>query len=110
FFDVVTDDSRWMAVVGDACGKGVVAATVAAAARHTFRAAALDGRDPVATADLMARAVDALGHPGMFCTAVLVQGHDGADELCVVVAGHPSPLVVSDDGSVRAVEAEGTIL
>src|SRR5207253_2959799 len=40
------DEHRWALVVGDVCGKGVAAAAITAAARHSLRAAALHMRDP----------------------------------------------------------------
>nr|WP_283251120.1 PP2C family protein-serine/threonine phosphatase [Rhabdothermincola salaria] len=99
-----------MAVVGDVSGKGVQAAAVATAARHTFRAAALHGSSPAETAAMIDRAIVALREPGLFCTAVLAAGRQGSGRASVVVAGHPVPLLVRGDGEVEALEASTTVL
>ena len=45
FYDVFDyDEDRTVLVIGDVCGKGPRAAGVTALARHTLRAAAIDGR------------------------------------------------------------------
>ena len=110
FLDVIAGDERWMAIVGDACGKGVPAATAAAAARHTFRAAAIDGKDVARTAHLIDRAVAALRDRDMFCTAVLVEGSSGDRTVRLVVAGHPRPVVMRANGDLEQVEAQGSLL
>lgn len=110
FYDVVVDGERWTAIVGDVCGTGVPAATIAAAARHTFRAAALDGRPPEETVRLIDRTIGTLAEPGAFCTAVVATGRHHGGEATVVVAGHPAPVVVRHDGRVDPVVAAGTIL
>ncbi|MCU0311417.1 MAG: SpoIIE family protein phosphatase [Acidimicrobiales bacterium] len=110
FLDVIVEGDRWMAIVGDACGKGVRAASAASAARHTFRAAALDGKDVATTAHLIDRAVAALQDQDMFCTAVLVEGREGDPGLRLVVAGHPRPVVVRSSGDLEEVGADGSLL
>ncbi|GEM_PF-1725366 len=110
FLDVIADDGHWMAIVGDACGKGVRAATAAAAARHTFRAAALDGKDVTYTAHLIDRAVASLRDQDMFCTAVLVEGRITDPTVRLVVAGYPRPVIVRRNGVLEEVEASGSLL
>ena len=110
FLDVIAGKDRWMAIVGDACGKGVPAATAAAAARHTFRAAAIDGKDVAHTAHLIDRAVAALRDQDMFCTAVLVEGTSTGRSVRLVVAGHPRPVIMRANGDLEEVEAQGSLL
>lgn len=110
FVDLVVDGDRWAAILGDACGKGVPAAVAAAAARHTFRAAVLDGRPVPETAALVHRAIAALGEPDMFCTAVMVSGRADRSDLALAVAGHPSPVVVDASGVTSEAGGTGALL
>lgn len=104
------DDHRWALVVGDVCGKGVEAAAITAAARHSLRAAALHMRDPARVLRWVHDAIAA--HPAnTFCTvafAVLDIASDPVLELAL--GGHDRAIVVSADGSTRDVGMPGTLL
>jgi serine phosphatase RsbU (regulator of sigma subunit) len=113
FFDVFsTRDGRWMAVVGDVCGKGIQAATLTAMARHTLRAVADTGppsRALAALNDAMLR--DDLD--GRFCTVAVVAiepATGGGATLTVSSGGHPLPQLITNDGRTRRVGEHGTLL
>jgi serine phosphatase RsbU (regulator of sigma subunit) len=113
FFDVFpTKDGRWMAVVGDVCGKGIQAAALTAMARHTLRAVADVGppsRALAALNDAMLR--DDLD--GRFCTvavALVEPAPAGAATLTVSSGGHPLPQLLANDGTTRRVGEHGTLL
>jgi serine phosphatase RsbU (regulator of sigma subunit) len=113
FFDVFpTRDGRWMAVVGDVCGKGIQAATLTAMARHTLRAVADTGppsRALAALNDAMLR--DDLD--GRFCTVAVVSiepATGGGATLTVSSGGHPLPQLITNDGRTRRVGEHGTLL
>ena len=113
FFDVFpTRDGRWMAVVGDVCGKGIQAATLTAMARHTLRAVADVGPPSRALAglnDAMLR--DDLD--GRFCTVALVAIEPltgGGAKLTVSSGGHPLPQLVTNEGRTQRVGEHGTLL
>jgi serine phosphatase RsbU (regulator of sigma subunit)/transcriptional regulator with GAF, ATPase, and Fis domain len=113
FFDVFpTRDGRWMAVVGDVCGKGIQAATLTAMARHTLRAVADVGppsRSLAALNDAMLR--DDLD--GRFCTVALVAIEPltgGGAKLTVSSGGHPLPQLVTNEGRTQRVGEHGTLL
>jgi phosphoserine phosphatase RsbU/P len=113
FFDVFpTRDGRWMAVVGDVCGKGIQAATLTAMARHTLRAVADTGppsRALAALNDAMLR--DDLD--GRFCTVALVAiepATGGGATLTVSSGGHPLPQLITNDGRTRRLGEHGTLL
>ncbi len=114
FFDVfAVDPTTWVIVIGDVCGKGAAAATVTALARYTVRAAALHAEGPVGIAEALHEALQRADDPTTpFVTAaVIVLCLDPeAPRLRVCCAGHPLPLLRSDDGSVREVGRPGDIL
>jgi hypothetical protein len=107
FYDVAEgDDGSYGIVVGDALGKGAIAAADTALARYTLRAAALRERRP---SNILRTLNDAMlrqapDHP---CTVVYIRlelAYPGA-RLLVSLAGHPQPLVLRHDGRVEAIGA-----
>ena len=116
FYDLFEGREQWMVMMGDVTGKGPGAAAITSLARYTMRTTAQYEDDPTA----MVRRLNATlgGDPDrrQICTAVCVgvrppdaEAGTGV-ELQVVCAGHPSPLLVAADGSVRAVGRPGTLL
>jgi len=98
--------------LGDVCGKGANAAALTSLTRYTLRAAAVIDGDPVT----VLHNLDAVFHQEVlsdslrFCTVVfgiLERRGDGFD-VHLGSAGHPPPLLITADGSVRyVVAAEG---
>ena len=113
FYDVFDyDEDRTMLVIGDVCGKGPRAAGVTALARHTLRAAAIDGRSPT---EMLATLHQALLRqpPGAdMCTVCLIvlTREEHEVRLTIALAGHPPPLLISPRGDVAQVGQSGTIL
>src|SRR5206468_828618 len=71
FYDVFElDDGRWVALVGDVCGKGLEAAALTGLARHTLRAVANVERPSDALAHLN-RALLRERIDGRFCTVAI---------------------------------------
>jgi serine phosphatase RsbU (regulator of sigma subunit)/PAS domain-containing protein len=112
FYDVFASEDGWQIVIGDVVGKGPVAAAVTGLARHTLRAAAAYERSPTALLTQLNRALLA-EEPGRRLASVaclrLVPG-DGSVDVTVGVAGHPLPLLVRADGSVRELGVHGRLL
>ena len=112
FYDVFPSEDGWQVIVGDVVGKGPVAAAVTGLARHTLRAAAAYEQSPRA---LLAQLNVALlaEEPGRRLASVacvrLAPAGDRVD-LTISVAGHPLPLLVGTDGSVREVGRHGRLL
>lgn len=108
-FEAAPDD--WIVMVGDVCGKGVAAATVAAVARYAVRGAAVRQRRP---ADILSVLNQVLlqDESDRFCTAVVVRlrRRDDAWAIELGVAGHPSPLHVVPDRSPTPVGMAGPLL
>ncbi len=113
FYDVFElDDGRWVALVGDVCGKGLEAAALTGLARHTLRA--------VANVD---RPSEALGHlnrallreriDGRFCTVALAIFDPSVDDgarATISIGGHPLPQHVRRSGDSAGVGRHGTLL
>ena len=114
FYDVFDyDEDRTVLVIGDVCGKGPRAAGVTALARHTLRAAAIDGRSPT---EMLATLHQALLRqpPGAdmctVCLIMLTREEQHGVRLTIALAGHPPPLLISPRGDVAQVGHSGTIL
>jgi serine phosphatase RsbU (regulator of sigma subunit) len=112
FYDVFASDNGWQVVIGDVVGKGPAAAAVTGLARHTMRAAAAYEGAPSQLLRLLNAALLA-ERPGRRLASVACVRIDPEAEgaqLTVSVAGHPLPLVVNMDGSVREVGRFGQLL
>jgi serine phosphatase RsbU (regulator of sigma subunit) len=122
FYDVLrAPGGGAVLVVGDVQGKGVEAATLTSAARHTLRAAALAGATPGDMLNQLNRALLygqaerllASGEPQVrFVTAsvVLLSPTDHGFDAVVGSAGHPPPLLIRPGGQVEQLVAEGPLL
>jgi phosphoserine phosphatase RsbU/P len=108
FYDVVPDAAGGCAiVVGDACGKGTAAAALTGTARWVLRATVTETWTPAgALARLNTVMVRAHEGDGDYCTAALVAVapvREGETTVTVGLAGHPHPLLVRADGTVKRV-------
>jgi integral membrane sensor domain MASE1 len=113
FYDVFqVSPGRWMAVIGDVCGKGPVAASLTALARHTLRAVAPQATDPSDALRALNEAILEQRSDQRFITAVLVDIDVARSDHGVVLSngGHPPPLLVRARGEVEEVGREGMLL
>jgi serine phosphatase RsbU (regulator of sigma subunit)/transcriptional regulator with GAF, ATPase, and Fis domain/anti-sigma regulatory factor (Ser/Thr protein kinase) len=125
FYDAFEAGDRVVLAIGDVCGKGVEAASVTGAARHTIRAVALGEPSPSAVLrrlnDVLVRAAPEVD-PGTdraesaaverrFCSVALATVEPTADgaRLIAAVAGHPPPVVVRAGGAVERVPVAGDL-
>ncbi|MDH6141724.1 MULTISPECIES: PP2C family protein-serine/threonine phosphatase [Kitasatospora] len=114
-YEVVDTRHGVRAVVGDVRGKGLGAVETAAAVLGAFREAAHQEPALEKVAGWLAvsldRALHEHDHPGVeeeFVTLVLIGvGPDGTAEI--VNCGHPAPLLLTGDGTVRALELPETV-
>ena len=106
FYDVFrTGENRWSAIVGDVCGTGPEAAAITGIARYSVRALAAEHAPSAA----LERLNVALGQytNTRFLTSVLADlAVTQSGELAVRLAnaGHPSPIVLRDDGTTMLLE------
>ena len=94
--------------VGDVVGHGVAAAAVMAQLRTALRAYAVQGSPPAEVVQAVNRLMWQLGPTAMTTLAYLVL--DPAEEqLEIVNAGHPPPLLLGPDGEADFVPLQGTM-
>jgi sigma-B regulation protein RsbU (phosphoserine phosphatase) len=115
FFDLFPlGGGSWGLAIGDVCGKGPAAATVAAAVRHGLRAAAIDRRQPSEVLSVLNESMllDEEEEEARFCTAAYGRLRAFRDGFRVTLAcgGHPQPFIIRAGGSVEEAGASGTVL
>ena len=113
FYDVFNaGPGRWIAVIGDVCGKGPEAASLTALARYTLRAVARQATGPSDALQALNDAILEQRSDRRFMTAVLVQLDLGSPTLGVDLSngGHPPPLLVRSQGEVEEVIGDGGTL
>jgi serine phosphatase RsbU (regulator of sigma subunit) len=103
-------DGRLAVVLGDVTGHGIDATADMAMAKFVFRSLAREHPEP---GEFLAAANEVVvGEiaPGKFITMayVTVDARDGS--IVAASAGHPAPLVVSEDGDVRPLDVGGLAL
>lgn len=114
FYDVFptgTGDEGWAAVIGDVCGKGADAAALSALARHSIRAANVNLRKPRRILAFLNQLV-LQGEYHRFITVAYCRLRfvEGGVQITLGRAGHPPPLVLRQDGTVKAVGKPGTLI
>ena len=114
FYDFfATAPQRWLALVGDVCGKGTQAAVLTGLARHTVRAIAMREPEPQAVLGFLNETLRRHASGAAFCTVVAASVEPlpgGGLRVGAVCAGHPAPLRLTSAGTVDALPATGTLL
>jgi serine phosphatase RsbU (regulator of sigma subunit)/PAS domain-containing protein len=114
FYDLFEARDRWMVLMGDVTGKGPGAAAITSLARYTMRTAAQYEDDLRAMLQRLNQTLAGDPDRRQICTAVCVAVRASPDgvgaRLEIVCAGHPSPLLIGADGSVRPIGRPGTLL
>ena len=113
FYDLFQAGSRgWTVIVGDVCGKGPDAAAVTALARYTLRAAAMHERLPSRSLRMLNEALLRQRRDRRFCTVACayLETANGSTRVGFASGGHPLPLLLRADGSVRSFGHHGTLL
>lgn len=97
-------------LVGDVSGHDVGTSLVAAAAKALLRQNAGPAWAPEETLRLMNRAMVEWLQPGRFLTASYIRLNRNTRMLRAVAAGHPPPAILSPDGRITILEADGDVL
>jgi len=107
FYDFIRSPAGWIVLLGDVTGRGVRAAAMTSLVRHGAR---FLGRDEECPSAILTRLDEALRDQPVLslCTALCVRL--APDHIVLSSAGHPPPLVVSDDGEVRELHGTGPLL
>jgi integral membrane sensor domain MASE1/anti-sigma regulatory factor (Ser/Thr protein kinase)/serine/threonine protein phosphatase PrpC len=113
FYDVFqTKPGLWMAVIGDACGKGPEAASLTALARYTLRAVAHQVDQPSEALRILNDAILEQRADQRFMTVALAQiaASDSEHAVTLSSGGHHPALVLRAEGYVEQVGPPGTLL
>ncbi len=112
FYDVVPTGWGTAVIVGDACGKGTMAAAAAGTARWALHAVMLEEADPAAAMSRLNTVLAASGNSKQYVTAAAAafRGAPHYTEVAVAIGGHPHPLLVRHNGRVEAVGTTGPII
>jgi integral membrane sensor domain MASE1/anti-sigma regulatory factor (Ser/Thr protein kinase) len=113
FYDVFqASPGRWVAVIGDVCGKGPESASLTALARYTLRAVGRNAEGPSEALRALNQAILEQRSDHRFMTAVLVQLDVASGDHGVALSngGHPHPFVVRAQGQVEEVAGTGGML
>lgn len=92
------DETRYGFVVGDVSGRGVDSVAVMAQARFTIRAYLVDGDGPSAALEKCAPQFD-IGRDGHMTTVLVGVGDWRTGEVTLANAGHPPPVLLTEDGA-----------
>ena len=107
YYDVSgLDDGRVIAVLGDVMGRGVDAAVSGSLMRSAARVLSTQDPEPAALARAMDRFM-VVEPPTQMASAVYVLFDPSEDDIALVVAGHPPPLLFRD-GRSRFVTEDGS--
>jgi PAS domain S-box-containing protein len=107
FYDFIETPDGWIAIIGDVTGKGVEAAALTSLLRHGARFIGQSDARPAAILrrlDLALKQHGPLSLCTTLCVALTPEG------VVFSSAGHPMPLLLSADGSVREVGEPGRLL
>jgi PAS domain S-box-containing protein len=107
FYDFIETSDGWLAIIGDVTGKGVEAATLTSLLRHGAR---FIGQADTSPASILRRLDLALKQRAALslCTTLCVALTP--ERVVFSSAGHPMPLLVAPDRSVREIGEPGRLL
>ncbi len=110
FYDVMQlEDGRLAMFVGDVMGRGVAAASVMAQMRSAIRTLVAVDPSPAAVLAGMDRVFDAL-HLEQLVTMVYAVADPSLDQLQVINAGHPPPVLLATDGQIEVLDHPSTLI
>jgi PAS domain S-box-containing protein len=107
FYDFFETPAGWLVLLGDVTGRGVDAAAMTSLVRHGARFLAKNEHAP---SRILSSLDETLREqPGVsLCSALCVRLE--AARVVISSAGHPSPLIVREDGRIREIGGTGPIL
>lgn len=113
FYDLIdTHYDGWLCLLGDVSGKGARAATSTALILYALRAVAFRGDKPSMILSALNEAMLRQDSGNQFCTAVCArlepeEGEGGDVKLTLARGGHPPPLLLGGDGSLKELGESG---
>ncbi|MDA0180225.1 SpoIIE family protein phosphatase [Solirubrobacter phytolaccae] len=110
WYDVIEADGGLWLVIGDVAGHGIAAATQAGQLRHSLRVYAHEGFGLAESVRRLNELVTGTELTDMATMCILALSHD-SDEVRMVSAGHPPPVLIPAGGPPRlAVETHDVVL
>lgn len=106
-YEVVSGPKGVRVIVGDVQGKGLEAVETAALVLAAFREAAHDEPDLLGVSTRLEKALNRRLEGEDFVTAVLLEA-SAEGTMTLLNYGHPAPLILHSDGSVRFAEPKET--
>jgi anti-sigma regulatory factor (Ser/Thr protein kinase) len=113
FYDAFQlEDGSCVAVIGDVCGKGAEAASVAGMTRDLLRLLMQDGAEMAGALRRLNRALIERPSSQRFCTVALVRLTPAPDtvQATVCLAGHLEPVLLRADGTTELVGSPGDLV
>lgn len=111
FYDVLPlGDGRLACFVGDVMGRGVAAASVMAQMRSAIRTLVAVDPEPGAVMDGLDRVFDALHVEEQLVTVVYAVADPALNQLEVINAGHPPPLLLAASGEREVLDHPSTLI
>ena len=105
WYDVIAlDDGRVCVVMGDVVGHGIAAASLMGQLRNAVRAYAVDDRAPAELLGCLNALISAIGTHEHMATMVYAVYDPERETLEVANAGHPPPVLRTDDGTAAIIE------
>ncbi len=105
WYDVLALPGGQLALaMGDVVGRGVPAASLMGQLRNGLRAYIIEGRSPAQTLSLLNRLLRDIGAPHHMATLVIMLFDPETGELHYANAGHPPPLVGTQEGTAWFLE------
>lgn len=115
FYDVLTlGPTRWLASIGDVCGKGARAAARTGTVRDVLRVLIREGRSLTGAIELLNEVMMEAADPSQFSTlaAALISRPPPEEPpglaVELVLAGHPRPVLLRADGTATLIGEYGT--
>ena len=107
FYDFFETRGGWLVLLGDVTGRGVEAASMTSLVRHGARFLAKDEHSPSV---ILTRLNEALREQAglSLCSALCARLEEG--RIVMSSAGHPSPVIVRNDGRIREIGSPGPLL
>ncbi|HEY6522969.1 MAG TPA: SpoIIE family protein phosphatase [Solirubrobacteraceae bacterium] len=93
FYDLLSFDGGWAAIIGDVVGKGAEAAALTALARHTLAAIVASTGDFAYALQVLNRRLRERSDDCRSLCTVAAAVVTGEDQVSIVSAGHPLPLL-----------------
>jgi serine phosphatase RsbU (regulator of sigma subunit) len=110
FFDVFEVPGGAVALIGDVSGKGLEAAVLGTLARGALKTHAVGDLSPPRAAGKVNEVLYHFSAPEVFVTACIVVLDPVSGALRFSNAGHPSPMIIGPDGTVRELPLTGDVM